>query len=218
MLAALAGSLWRSRLKPIAGGGQAKTPGHLPRSEPCAASHGGALGRVMRFRRWMVYLGVPVIAIAVIAYLFTWRWFIPILEQQASTALGRNVAIKALDVRLGRTTEVTLRGVRVDNPEGFQADRPFAQLEALVALVDVVAYWNERAIVIPSITIDGADVQAIAASKESNNFTFALGGPSGEGAAADPSSGPAPSCRPICACPACCNGLPERSAFITYTT
>ncbi|MBR0645124.1 AsmA family protein [Roseomonas hellenica] len=144
----------------------------------------------MRLRRWMISLGVPVIAIAVIAYLFTWRWFIPILEQQASAALGRNVAIEDLDVRLGRTTEITFRGVRVDNPEGFQAERPFAQLGTLVALVDVMAYWNERAIVIPSITIDGADVQAIAASKESNNFTFALGGPSGEAAAADPSAGP----------------------------
>lgn len=144
----------------------------------------------MRFHRWMAYLGVPIIAVAVIAYLFTWRWFIPVLEQQASAALGRNIAIEDLDVRLGRIVEVTLRGVRVDNPEGFQAEQPFARLGSLVVLVDAMAYWNDRAIVIPSVTVDGADVQAVAPSKESNNFTFALGEPAGEGAASDPASGP----------------------------
>lgn len=144
----------------------------------------------MRLRRWMACLGVPVIAIAVIAYLFTWRWFIPILEQQASAALGRTIAIEDLEVRLGRIVEVTLRGVRVDNPEGFQAEQPFARLGSLVVVVDAMAYWNDRAIVVPSVTVDGADVQAVAPSKESNNFTFALGGPAGEGAASDPASGP----------------------------
>jgi hypothetical protein len=140
----------------------------------------------MRIRRWMIYLGVLVIAIAVVASLFTWRWFIPILEQQASAALGRTVTIEDLAVDLGRTTEVTLRGVRVENPEGFATDAPFARMGSLAVRVDVMAYWNDRAIVIPAVTLEDAEVQAIARSPESNNFTFALGGAQPQAAPAEP--------------------------------
>ncbi|HEY4253629.1 MAG TPA: AsmA family protein [Roseomonas sp.] len=144
----------------------------------------------MRLRRWMLYLGVPVIAIAVVLSLFTWRWFIPIVEQQASAALGRSVTIQDLDVRLGRVVTVTLGGVRVDNPAGFPAAPPFARLDSLAVLIDVMAYWHDRRIVIPAVTVDGADVQVAALDAERNNYGFALGGPAGDDAAAAPASGP----------------------------
>src|SRR5690606_12162401 len=49
--------------------------------------------------------------------------------------------------------------------------------------IDAMAYWHDRAIVIPAIAVDGADVQVLAVADGGNNYTFPFGGSGNQGAA-----------------------------------
>jgi uncharacterized protein involved in outer membrane biogenesis len=144
-----------------------------------------------RIPRWLVWTGVPAVLIVLLVAFWSWDWFIPLAESRASAALGRKVTIEHLHVRLGRITEVSADGVRIANPEGFPEDPPFAQAERLTAQLDVMAYWHERAVVLPSIEVTRPMVEVVAREDGSTNYGFNLGKPAGEGAPAEPAS-PAP--------------------------
>lgn len=135
-----------------------------------------------RIPRWLIWLGVPALLLVVAVALFSWSWFIPLVESQASAALGRPVHVGQLSVRPGRVTEVTLRDVRVDNPEGFPPDPPFARIPRLTVRVDVMEYWRSGRIVIPVIEAERPQVEALAKEDGSNNYTFPFGQPAGESA------------------------------------
>nr|WP_159350343.1 AsmA family protein [Roseomonas harenae] len=141
--------------------------------------------------RWLVWTGVPAVLIVLLLALWSWDWFIPLAESRASAALGRKVTIEHLHVRLGRVTELSVDGVRIANPEGFSEDPPFARVERLTARLDVMAYWHERAVVLPSIEVTRPVIEAVAREDGSANYDFNLGKPAGEGAPAEPAS-PAP--------------------------
>ncbi|MFH5926857.1 AsmA family protein [Roseomonas xinghualingensis] len=144
-----------------------------------------------RVPRWLIWTGIPAFLIFLLVVFWSWDWFIPLAERQASAALGRPVTIEHLHVRLGRVTTVSADGVRIANPEGFPENPPFAQAERLTAQVDVMAYWHERAVVLPSIEVTRPVVEALAREDGSTNYNFSLGKPAGEGAPAEPAS-PAP--------------------------
>ncbi len=141
------------------------------------------------WRRALIWGGVPVLAIAAFLLVFSWSWFIPLVESRASAALGRPVTVGGLHVRLGRHTEITLDDVRIPNPEGFAPDPPLAQVPRLVVQVDIGAYWREWRIVVPWIRLERPHVEAIALQDGRNNYSFAFPEPAGEGAA-DADTGP----------------------------
>ncbi|MBP0444072.1 AsmA family protein [Roseomonas sp. SSH11] len=141
-----------------------------------------------RIPRWAIWTGLPLAAIGLLIALWSWDWFIPLAESRASAALGRPVSIEHLHVRLGRVTEISADGVRIANPEGFEQDPPFARAERLTARLDVMAYWHDRAVVIPAIEVTRPVVEAIAREDGRTNYTFDLGQPAGEGAEPPPSS------------------------------
>jgi hypothetical protein len=141
-----------------------------------------------RIPRWAIWTGVPVAAVALLIVFWSWDWFIPLAESRASAALGRKVTIEHLHVRLGRVTEVSADGVRIANPEGFAEDPPFARAERLSARIDVMAYWNDRAVVIPAIEVTRPVVEAVALPDGRTNYAFDFGQPAGEGAEPAPRS------------------------------
>ena len=98
-------------------------------------------------------------AIALIA-LWDWDWFLPLVEAQASSALGRKVTAQHLHVHFGRTTTASLDGVVVANADGFPADKPFATIDTLTVMADVMAYIRSREIVLPQIVVDQPVVDA----------------------------------------------------------
>jgi uncharacterized protein involved in outer membrane biogenesis len=133
------------------------------------------------------------VLITLLVMFWNWDWFIPLAERQASAALGRRVTIEHLHVRLGRVTEVSVDGLRIGNPEGFPDDPPFARAERASAKLDVMAYWHQRTIVIPAIEVTRPVIEAIAREDGSNNYSFKLGRPAGEGATpAEAGTSPAP--------------------------
>ena len=128
--------------------------------------------RRRRIRIWPFILALLVLAIVLLVLLWNWDWFIPLVDRQASAALGRRVSIEHLHVRLGRRTTVTADNVQIDNPAGFPQKAPLARVGKLTVVADVMAYIHNRAIVLPQIGIDHADIAATAEPDGKNNFTF----------------------------------------------
>lgn len=128
----------------------------------------------MRWKRWLLILGTPLLALVVLLLVFSWNWLIPVLEPQAAALLGRPVRIGGLHISLGRSTVVTLRQVRVENPEGFAAEPPFATIDTVVLRLDGMASLRGRTAVIRDVEIDGAAVEAASLPDGRDNFTFTL--------------------------------------------
>jgi len=140
----------------------------------------------MRGKRWLLWLGVPVIGVVVLLLVFSWNWFTPFVASQASAALGRGVTIGSMEVALGRTTIVTLHQVRVENPPDFPADAPLALVETVELRLDTAASLRGRTAAIRAVTLDGAAVEAASLADGRNNYSFTTP------AAASPLPGEAP--------------------------
>ena len=133
-----------------------------------------------RSRRWLLWLGAPLLLVALLAAFWSWDWFIPLAEARASAALGRPVKIEHLRVELGRVSTVTAEGVRVGNPEGFPDDPPFAEVARATARVDVGAFLRSRELVIPSVELDRPVVNVIGKEGGDRNYAFEFTPPAGE--------------------------------------
>jgi len=128
-----------------------------------------------RARRLMLWTGLPLLAILLLVLFWSWAWFIPLVERQASAALGRPVHIGDLDVHLGRVPEVVLTDLRINNPEGYPADPPFAAVPRLSLKVDAWTFLRHRRLIIPEITLERPAVQLIARGEGDNNYSFPFG-------------------------------------------
>ena len=140
-----------------------------------------------RRRVFPIVLGVVAVCIALVVLLFNWDWFIPIVDSQASAALGRKVTISHLHVHLGRNTTVAADNVVVANPDGFPAEKPLAQINRLTIVASVMDYINHRTIVLPSIGVDHPDINAIGLANGTNNYTIK---PAGDSNSAKSTSAP----------------------------
>ena len=139
-------------------------------------------------RRWPFVLGGIVAVLVAFVLLFDWNWFKPLVERQASAALGRQVSIADVRVELGRVPRVVLGGVRVANPPDWPGGGDFATVERLAVDVDAMAYIRNREIVVPRIVADRPVVEAAQTPEGKANWTFDTGGGKGDQA----SSGPSP--------------------------
>src|SRR5271154_3506834 len=63
-------------------------------------------------KRWPFVLGGAVLAVGILATLWDWDWFRPLVAHEASAALGRSVTIGHFDLRPGRQTVALAEGVR----------------------------------------------------------------------------------------------------------
>ncbi len=122
-----------------------------------------------------LFLGIPVLAIVLLIIFWSWDWFIPIVESQASAQLGRRVTLTHLHVHLGRTTRIIADDVVVNNPANFPSDiPPLARIAHLGIDIDVMAYIHQRIISIPRIDVDQPQLEVRALPDGSNNYTLQL--------------------------------------------
>jgi uncharacterized protein involved in outer membrane biogenesis len=119
-------------------------------------------------------MGVLLLGVIALILLWNWDWFIPIVEAQASAALGRKVTIDHLHVHLGRNTTVAADNVVVANPDGFQSPDPLARIGRISIVASVMDYIHRHTIVLPSITVDHPDIHATGLRDGTNNFTLKL--------------------------------------------
>jgi uncharacterized protein involved in outer membrane biogenesis len=143
---------------------------------------------IQRTGRWLLWLGIPVAAIGLFLLVFRWDWLIPIIEPRASAALGREVTLEHLHVKLGRTVVVTAEGVVVGNPEGFTDPTPFARVNRLAAAVNVWDWWKGGPLTLPWIEADKPVLNIRAMPDGRTNYAFDTGGDT----PADPQAKPSP--------------------------
>jgi len=135
-----------------------------------------------RTRIWLIALGTPLILVAVLAAVWRWDWFIPMVESRASAAIGRPVKIGHLSVGLGRITHASVSDVTVQNPPGWEG-KPLAHVERIDVAVDLWSYLRHGDLVIPSLAVIRPDVSAAQTKDGKSNYDLALPAPSGKGGA-----------------------------------
>ena len=134
--------------------------------------------------RPLAWVGVPIVLLVLLAVFWNWDWFIPIVQSQASAAIGRKVTIGHLHVRLGRVVQVTADDVVVANPPNWAAeDQPLAAIKALTIQADAWGYVRGHGLVLPLIGIDGARLLAAQHADGASNYQLATSGGGGGGGA-----------------------------------
>ena len=145
----------------------------------------------MTLRRILIWTGLPVLAVLLLVVFWSWAWFIPLLERQASARLGRPVAIGGLDVDPGRITAITLTDLRIANPEGFPEDPPFAAIPRLTVRLDAMEFIRSRRVIIPDIALERPVVTVLATDDNRRNYDFpALTAADPDAPPADPAEAP----------------------------
>ena len=131
-------------------------------------------------RRWPIVLAAFAVAIVALIVFWQWDWFIPLVDREASAALGRKVTIRHLHVRLGATTVIIADGVRVASPQGFSPqafsprgaeDQPLATLDHLKVGVRIMSYVRHRIIDLPLIEADHPVIDAVARPDGTTNWS-----------------------------------------------
>ena len=141
-------------------------------TEHPVTSDTSATARPRRRRVGLLAAGAIVLAFVLLAVLWDWNWFRPLVEARASAALGRPVTIRHFDVQPGRQTVAVADGVAIANPDGFPADPPFATIARLAVTVDVMAYLHGGQLVLPSIVVDRPDMEAAQPNGQQPNWLF----------------------------------------------
>lgn len=122
-----------------------------------------------------LFIGIPILLVALLIVFWNWDWFIPFVDARASAQLGRRVTIAHLHVRLGRTIRLVADDVVVDNPKGFPSDiPPLARIGHLGVDVNVMAYIHHRIISIPHIDVNHPVLELRALPDGTNNYTLHL--------------------------------------------
>jgi uncharacterized protein involved in outer membrane biogenesis len=133
-----------------------------------------------RTPRWLIWIGVPVLLLALLVAFWSWDWFIPLVEARASAAIGRPVSIAHLHIRPGRIITVTADNVVVANPADWpKDDPPFVSIKVLTIQADAMAYLTGHGLVLPLIGLESPKVLAAETKDGTANFRLAGSGGSG---------------------------------------
>ena len=125
-------------------------------------------------------LGGLLVLILLLILFWDWDWFKPIVESEASAAIGRKVTLQHFRVGLGRTTTVTVTGIVIANPKDFTpppgSPPDFATIDKLVVKVDVMKYIHDQVLSLTSIEVDHPSAAVRQLADGSNNYTLNFGG------------------------------------------
>jgi uncharacterized protein involved in outer membrane biogenesis len=129
--------------------------------------------RPHRRRRFgLEILGVVLVALVLLIFFWNWDWFIPLVETDASSTLGRKVTLQHLHVRLGRTTLIAADKIAIANPPGF--DGNLATLDQLVIEVDVLGYLHNRVLTLSKIVLERPVFEMRQLPDGANNYTLQM--------------------------------------------
>jgi uncharacterized protein involved in outer membrane biogenesis len=81
----------------------------------------------------LLLLGAALLALSL---LWDWNWLRPLIERQASVAMGRQVTLRHFDVQLARHPLLVVDGLSIANPAEFNAEQQFATAERLAMRID----------------------------------------------------------------------------------
>ena len=116
-------------------------------------------------------MGTPLLVILLLVLFWDWNWLRPLVEAQASAALGRPVGIGHFDVRLARRPLLVFDNVTIANPDKFPGDKQMGKIDRLSVRVDVGSVFHGP-IVIPEIAIEHPDFALAQAPSGAANWQF----------------------------------------------
>jgi uncharacterized protein involved in outer membrane biogenesis len=122
-----------------------------------------------RSRIGLIVLGFIVVGVAILVAVWDWNWFRPMAEARASAALGRDVTIANLRVKLGWNPVVIAEGIKIANPDGSAR---FADIARLTVVADARASWHARAAVLPAIVLDQPVIDGVQDAQGHANWDF----------------------------------------------
>ncbi|MDB5360293.1 MAG: AsmA family protein [Rhodospirillales bacterium] len=124
-----------------------------------------------RFRLWAIGLGTPLLIIVILVLFWDWNWLRPLAQRQASSALGRPIAIGHFDVRLARQPLLVFDSVTIPNPENFPGDKTMGTIDRLSVRVDIGSLFHGP-ILIPEIAIERPNFALAQAPSGTANWQF----------------------------------------------
>src|SRR3546814_11786610 len=96
-------------------------------------------------RRTSTYVaGGIVLAIIVLALLWDWNWFKPLVEHEASSALGRSVTLQHFDVKMRWHPWFIADSIAIANHPEFPYHSPLATIERLAIRLNPCAGFRGR--------------------------------------------------------------------------
>ncbi len=138
--------------------------------------------------RWLTASGLILVGLVLALLLFQWDWLIPIVNKQASAALGRPVTVTHLHVHLGRNTRIEADGITIANPSDWPGGGNFATVERLGVDILPWDYITHKQLVVPVIDVQSPKVDAQQLADGRANWSFS----SGSDKPASPSTSPEP--------------------------
>ncbi|MGI4957413.1 MAG: AsmA family protein [Janthinobacterium lividum] len=122
-------------------------------------------------RKGLIAVGTIAVLVILLIVFWQWDWFIPLVDRQASAAIGRKVTIEHLHVRLGRVTRIVADDVKVAGTEQFP--QSLATAGHLTVNVEMLPLIKHRQIVLPLIDLDHPTIDVQALRDGTNNWTMA---------------------------------------------
>ncbi|GBQ33173.1 AsmA family protein [Gluconacetobacter azotocaptans] len=120
-----------------------------------------------------VGLGALLLLGVLIVLLWSWDWFVPMVNSRASAALGRPTTISHLHVRLGRVVTATVDDLTIAQPKGFEDEKqPFATARHASVSFDVWRYIRHRAVTLPLVAFDAPRLDVVRRADGSTNAVF----------------------------------------------
>ncbi len=117
---------------------------------------------------------LPLLVLVLLIVFWDWNWFRPLVERQASQALGRPVSLARFDVKPGWFTTLHLNGLTVSNPDTVPADKPpLAYVEHLALQFGLRELFDRRLLIL-HLDVDQPTATLLADSSGQRNWQLTL--------------------------------------------
>ncbi|MBM9402058.1 AsmA family protein [Gluconacetobacter azotocaptans] len=120
----------------------------------------------------MLDLAVLVLICVLVLLPWSWDWFVPLIDSRATALLNRRTTIAHLHVRPGRVVILTLDGLTIGQPWGFEDEgRPFATARQVVIWFDLWTYLHQHRMSFPLVAVDTPRVSVVRRADGTDNIT-----------------------------------------------
>lgn len=123
-------------------------------------------------------LGGIVVALSILASIWDWDWFRPLVERKASAEIGRNVTMSRFDIRNILTGSPTIVGdnIAIGNPADFPDGSQFGSIDELQVGFNLMNWLSSggKQLVIPNIIIDHPAGDLRSGPNGDPNWSFGL--------------------------------------------
>lgn len=119
----------------------------------------------------LIFITLLVLAVAIFFLTFDLNMYKGMITEAASKAIGRDVKIDSLEMKLSLIPTIKIHGVQIANPDGFASDKPFLMTDSIEATLAVMPLFSHR-IEVRDFALGTVGLTLIDTGKGQNNWTF----------------------------------------------